>query len=1412
MNDISKRTTDLSPEEKRALLAQLLQKKASQSQSLLPLSFNQQALWFLYKLAPQSWTYNVLFSARIRSHVDILVLEQAFQTLIERHPSLRTTYTSGDNKPVQRVHEYLKVHFKATDASTWSQSELNNRLVEEARHPFDLELGSVLRVNLFTQSATEHILMLVVHHIAMDLWSLTQLLDELFVLYSAQKAGTQATLPPLELQYTDYVRWQTEMLASAEGERLWSYWQRQLAGKLPVLNLPTAQPRPPVQTYHGASHTFKLSEELTRQLKKLGKAEEATLYMTLLAAFQVLLYRYTGQEDILVGSPTTGRSRHEFSKIVGHFVNPVVLRGDLSENPTFKTFLTRVRHTVLDALKHRDYPFLLLVERLHPAQDPSRSPLFQVMFILQKLQRFEELSEFVMPDETDTRIILGGLDLEPFALTHQEGQFDLTLEMIETTGGSLNGILKYNPDLFEVGMMRRMVGHFQTLLEGIVAGPEQHLSDLPVLTAAERHQLLNWNNTQADYPKDGCIHQLFEAQVEKTPDAIAVVFEDEQLTYRELNIWANQLAHHLRTLGVEPEVMVGICVERSLEMVVGLLGILKAGGAYVPLDPTYPKERLTFMINDTQVSVLLTQQRLVAKLPHQGTNVVCLDAGWEKIAQFGQGNPISEVRADNLAYVIYTSGSTGRPKGVSVIHRGVVRLVKGSTYVNLSAAEVFLQLAPISFDASTFEIWGCLLNGARLVVMPPHNPSLPELGHALKQYHVTTLWLTAGLFHLMVDEQLEDLKNVRQLLAGGEVLSVPHVQKLVQELKGCRLVNGYGPTESTTFTCCYPITELSQVGTSVSIGRPIANTCCFLLDAHLQPVPVGIPGELYIGGDGLARGYLNRPELSAEKFIPNPFSDEPGARLYKTGDLVRYLADSNIEFLGRIDNQVKIRGFRIELGEIETALAQHLAVRETVVIDREDIPGDKRLVAYIVFKRAHSAPIEELHHFLKQKLPSYMMPSAFVLLDTLPLTPNGKVDRRILPAPDQIRQEPGKTFVAPRDELELQLTKIWEKVLGIHPVGVKDNFFDLGGHSLLTARLVAEIAKVMNQKLPLAAIFQLSTVEQLASIIRKESDASAESASDVKQGVKSSGQTESTSVTLQPTVGLPLEDYLMLLATHAHWKSRRLGHKSLILETQAGEPRSRPPILAVGGMGELHKHLDPLQPVYSLPVHAKTNTPQGYVKALASTYIDEIRTMQLEGPFLVFGYCFGGMVAFEIACQLQEQGYEVSLLALVERIGPSSIVSHYRRTIWPWMYHCRQLLQLAPAEKLTYVLERTRRAIHKTKTVFKFDSQASPQANNNSDETPSTPPVSNRNDYEIKNLRSVLLNAQLNYTPQSYSGRVALFFSLEGGYQSFFFPRGGWGKLMTGAVDVHVIPGSSSGLLIEPNVRLLAEKLRSYIG
>ncbi|MBW4417614.1 MAG: amino acid adenylation domain-containing protein [Myxacorys californica WJT36-NPBG1] len=1037
----------------------------------LPLSFAQERLWFLDQLEPGNPFYNLAATIRLVGHLDIAALHQSLNALIERHEILRTRFVSVDGQPTQIVST-MRVDLPILDLSnvspTAQESEVRRLSLEQAQSSFDLQQGSLLRAQLVSLREHEHVLLLCAHHIIFDGWSTNIFLQELASFYQTFLAQKSSLLPALPIQYADFATWQRQWLQGEILDAQLTYWKRQLAGSLPVLNLPTDFPRLPMQTFHGARRSFVLSQLLHQALLKLSQQEGTTLFMTLLAAFKTLLHRYTGQEDILVGTPIANRNRAELEDLIGFFVNTLVLRTDLTSNPSFRELLSRVRHVALEAYAHQDLPFEKLVEELQPERDLSYSPLFQVSFVLQTALT-QTLS---LPDLT---LSLNEVDTEV-------AKFDLTL-FVEETAEGLIGTLEYNTDLFQTSTIDRFIEHFQTLLEGIVANPNQRLSDLPLLSSTERHQLLvEWNQTQTDYPHDQCIHQQFEAQVAQTPDAIAIVFAEQQLTYRELNQRANQVAHYLQKLGVKPEVPVGICVDRSPEMIIGLLGILKAGGAYVPLDPSYPQARLAFMLSDTQVPVVLTRSPLLEQLPEIQATFLCLDTDWEIIAQETNQNPVSSATPDNLAYLMYTSGSTGQPKGVSIVHRGAVRLVQNNHYANLTAEEVFLQLAPIAFDASTFEIWGSLLNGARLVLMPPGVPSLRELGQAIRQHQITTLWLTAGLFHQMVDEQLEDLKPLRQLLAGGDVLSVSHVQKLLQASPELRLINGYGPTENTTFTCCYSIVDPDPMGATVAIGRPISNTQVYLLDDQLQPVPIGIPGELYIGGDGLARGYFNRPELTAERFISNPFQGEHDSpTLYRTGDLARYRSDGNIEFLGRLDDQVKLRGFRIELGEIEAVLSHHPAVQTTVVVVRKDEHGKQNLVAYVVPHQSFAPATADLRSFLQTKLPEYIIPSHFVCLEALPLTPNGKVDRRALPAPDTLERQ--TAFVAPRTAVEQQLAEIWANVLGLQHVGIQNNFFELGGHSLLATQLIARIRDVLQVELPLRCLFQTPTIASLANTI-----------------------------------------------------------------------------------------------------------------------------------------------------------------------------------------------------------------------------------------------------------------------------------------------------------------------------------------
>ncbi|HEX9133237.1 MAG TPA: amino acid adenylation domain-containing protein [Ktedonobacteraceae bacterium] len=926
--------------------------------------------------------------------------------------------------------------------------------------PLNLAQGPLMGATLLRLDEEEHVLLLTVHRIVFDGWSLGVLLRELTTLYEAFSTGQLSPLPELPIQYGDFAVWQREML---QGERLaecLAYWKQQLAGMPEGLDLPTDRPHLPVPTSRSSTYRLTLPKWLSDALKELSRKEGANLYMTLVAAFQTLLYRYSGQDDLVIGTVAAGRTQAETEGLIGFFVNTLALRTDLSGNPTFSELLGRVREALLEAQAHQDLPFESLVKELHPTRLSGQNPLFQVML------SFEAPLPTLPPAWT-----LAQLEVETGTT-----QFDLSLELDDRSEGLISRFV-YSTDLFDEATIARIAGHWQTLLEGIAADPAQRIAALPLLTQAERHQLLaEWNATDAEYPQDQCIHQLFESQVERTPEAVAVVFENEQLNYRELNRRANQLAHYLCDLGVGPDVLVGICVERSLDMVVGLLGILKAGGAYVPLDPAFPSERLAFMLEDAQAPVLVTQHHLLTTLPAHGAKVICLDADAAVLAQQSEADPSFGATSDHLAYVIYTSGSTGRPKGVQIVHRAVVNfLLSMREQPGLMAEDTLLAITTLSFDIAALELFLPLIVGARVIVASRDTAADgAALAETLTRSRVTVMQATPITWRLLLASGWQGKPDLK-ILCGGEALPLELAEQLLP--RAASLWNLYGPTETTIWSTICKIEPGEEV---MTIGRPIANTQIYLLDPQFQPVPVGVPGELYIGGGGLARGYLHRPELTAERFLPHPFSDEPGARLYKTGDLSRYRPDGTIEHLGRLDFQVKLRGFRIELGEIETVLAQHPAVRQAVVVAREDVPGDKRLVAYVVLCEQQMAKAGDLQRHAINQLPHYMVPSAVVLLEAFPLTPNGKVDRRALPVPDHSHPERAGSFVAPRTPLEEMVAASWSQVLDIGQVGIHDNFFELGGHSLLAMQVIAHLRITLQVELSLRSFFEAPTVAQLA--------------------------------------------------------------------------------------------------------------------------------------------------------------------------------------------------------------------------------------------------------------------------------------------------------------------------------------------
>ena len=1031
-----------------------------------PATESQKEIWASVQMGPDAnCAYNESQKLWLRGLLNVGALRSALQELVLRHEALRTTFSpDGINLCIVAS---LNLEIPEIDLSGLDLQQRETKLADLLKNavetPFDLEHGALIRTELIKTQDQENLLLLTAHHIICDGWSWAVLMTDLGKLYTALKNGETPDLEEPE-HFSEYAIAQQESKGDEEEIATEAYWLKQFSDSIPVLDFPTDRPRPPVRTFDAAREDWDLDADLVSNLKQLGTKLGCSFTTTLLTGFEVFLHRLTGSNEIIVGIPAAGQAATGNYQLVSHCVNLLPLRSWVDGEQAFSDYLQLRRPIILDAYDHQLFTFGSLVEKLAIPRDTSRIPLVPITFNLDQ-------------GLDNDRLLFEDLKVEFSTNPRSYENFEMFINATELRG-KVTLECQYNTNLFDAATIRHRLAEFETLLVGIIAAPDTTIDRLPLLPDTEQQLLATWNQTQVDYPRNSSIQEVFEAQVVATPAAIAIVFENAQLTYQELNGRANQLAHHLRGLGIEANSLVGIYIERSLETVIGILGILKAGGAYVPLDPSYPPERLAFMVTDTQVSVLLTQQRLVTQLPPSNAHIVCLDSDWTAIALESQANPICNVSPDNLAYVIYTSGSTGIPKGVSVIHRGVVRLVKSSNYADFSASQVFLQLAPLAFDASTFEVWGALLNGARLVLFPSDKPSLDELGQIIERYKVSIIWLTAGLFHLMVDEQLESLRPLQQLLAGGDVLSVNHVQRFREALPNCQLINGYGPTESTTFTCCYPIEDAKNLGNSVPIGRPIANTEVYILNPQLQPMPIGAIGEIYIGGDGLASGYFNRPELTTERFIPNPFRNQSGAKLYKTGDLARYFPNGNIEFLGRIDNQVKIRGFRIELGEVETVLSQYPAIQKSVVIVREDIPADKRLVAYFVPISGQKPTVTELRSFFKQKLPDYMIPNAFVCLESLPLSPNGKIARKELPPPDGTLNLQ-ESYVPPRHSTEQQIADVWAQVLNLERVGIHDNFFELGGHSLLATQIIARLRKVFTVELTLRTFFEAPTIGDL---------------------------------------------------------------------------------------------------------------------------------------------------------------------------------------------------------------------------------------------------------------------------------------------------------------------------------------------
>jgi len=1083
MDGGSEPLSGLSPSEKRERLAELLRQRGQQQLRQFPLSFTQQRLWLLNEMeGGQTIAYNIPIGLRLQGKLDVALLERAFGEVTRRHDALRTTFQlhPQSGAPVQLIHPWSPFHLEVVEVSAShpdeQESQMRRLASQESQRPFDLRTGPLIRARLLRQAADHHILVITMHHIVSDGWSVGLIIHELATLYEAYSQGQDSPLPPLPIQYVDFAHWQRAWMTSQVLEQQLGYWREQLQGPLAVLELPTRGPRPATYSTRGAVRVWRMGRDLSEGAKALSQRQGVTLFMTLMAAFKVLLYRYTQERDLLVGTPMAGRSRRELEGLIGVFINTLVLRTDMRGEPSFGELLGRVKEVALGAYANQDVPFEKLVEELQPARDMSRSPLFQVMFVLQNAP---------MPALKMADVIISHHDLETAT-----SKFDMTFAVMEKEDGTLSGWLEYNTTLFDEPMIEQMIRHYQNIVRSIIANPDLPISRIHMLDAAERlHALAPASGSPAFHPNAPSLHQLFEAQAAASPQAIALVFDGASLTYSELNQRANQLAHLLRSRGLGPDRLVGLSVDRSPDMVIAILAILKAGAAYVPLDPAYPKDRLAFVLDDARISVLLTQQPLLDALPQSQAETICLDRDWQIIARQPSDNPPPCATADHLAYVIYTSGSTGKPKGALITHANIVRLFAATqAWFNFDHRDVWTLFHSFAFDFSVWELWGALLYGGRLVIVPYLVSRSPQaFDDLLVAQQVTVLNQTPSAFRqfMQVAEATahRDSLALRLVIFGGEALDLQSLRPWFERHGDQRpqLVNMYGITETTVHVTYRPLTtDDAADGNGSMIGSAIADLYVYVLDQQFEPVAVGVAGELYVGGAGVARGYLNRPEMTAQRFIADPHAVEAGARLYRTGDLGRRWANGELEYLGRIDQQVKIRGFRIEMGEVEATLYEQPGVREAVIVAREMGGGEKEMVAYIVGDEQEPPNVNELRSGLKRKLPEYMVPAAFVMLERLPLTENGKVDRRALPAPSRHRDELEQAYVGPRTDNEQIIVNIFAEILRLDQVGINDNFFDLGGHSLLATQVLTRLTEKFNVEVSLRRLFETPTVAGLA--------------------------------------------------------------------------------------------------------------------------------------------------------------------------------------------------------------------------------------------------------------------------------------------------------------------------------------------
>jgi surfactin family lipopeptide synthetase A len=1385
-------------ERKRQLLELYLQQRSKAASALdliprrtpgavIPLTLAQQQVWLHAQLAPELPLYNEPFTVHRKGPLEVSALERSLNEIIRRHEAWRTTFATIDGEPLQVVHPPFEIKLPVTDLRNLPESErvaaALRLAAEDACLPFALSKLPLVGAHLMRLADEDYRLFLNCHHLIFDgVAGYQVLLPELVSLYreftasekfsSSASSGKSSALPELPFQYGDYAVWQREAANREISNPGVEYWKKKLGGTLPVLQLPADRPRPDAETFRGAMQCFAVSREVSDGLRALSRRQGATLFVTLLAALDTLLYRYSGQEDILVGSITAGRNHPGTEKLLGFFLNTVVLRTDLSGDPTFCELLDRARKTTVEALSNDGVPLDRVLRELHPTRDLSRNPLFRVLLSLEPA-----LSE-VEP----------GWNLTPIDVATGTSKFDLCFVLDDRSEG-LSGRLIYSTDLFDAETMSRLAECWQTLLQSVVANPGERIARLPILTEREQRQLLvELNETLKSHPLT-LVHQRFELEAAKTPQAIAVKCGNRQLTYRELDQRANKLAHHLKNLEVRPEAPVALCVERSVEMLVGILAVLKAGGAYVPLDATYPRERLKLMLDDCGAEVLLTQSHLPPLSPLRKLRIVCLDKDWSAIDRGPAHAPLVEIASENLAYVIYTSGSTGGPKGVEITQRNLAQSTSARLDYYPGAGNKFLLLSSFAFDSSVASIFHALCSGGTLVLPGPEFTwEAGRIAELIFENKISNILCIPSLYSELL--QVADggrLASLLTVVLAGEFCPGQLAEMHFKTLPAAQLFNEYGPTEATVWStvyCCERNSDANQdeqnsvwssVRRSVPIGRPITNSQLYVLDRNQQLLPRGVPGELFIAGDGVARRYRNQPDLTLQKFLPLPFFDDPRARMYRTGDLVRYLPDGNLLFLGRLDEQVKIRGMRIELGEIEATLSAHPDVKEAAV----EVEEEQRLVAYVVASEEFATSGSELGAFLKSRLPNYMVPTAFRLLSALPRTPNGKLDRLALNSSttdrlDMERLDMGRLDMgrldperlarpdvaarlsdsrlseptSPRDSIEARLLPIWQEVLGTESSDVTQDFFQLGGHSLLAAKLLYRIETEFNQALTLAFIFQAPTIELMADWLRRP-DRSLRAR---------------TIVEIQPEGSRP-----PLFWVRATPRFRLLAQKL--------------------GLDQPFLGLD-------IPFADATKLPTPYrIEDIASFLIRAMREVQPHGPYFLAGLCVNAVIAYEMAVQLRTQGEEIALLALLDGHNQAYYKNPLRdgRYTGRIKYHLANIVHSDVRGGSAYIrtrFEEARRKLERTIWQLSLDQGSSGKAG------------------KMHNADAVVHPAFHRYEPQPYPGKMVMLQSSDWPQGDYFDFALGWRDMVGDGIEFHRIPGNHPAMFTEPNVNFVAAKLR----